>query len=45
MKKTYQKPEIELISLLVPERIAFGEEVNDDQEILDGEMGIESSIF
>ena len=45
MKKTYQKPEIELISLLVPERIAFGEEIDNEEDLFDGEMGIESSVF
>lgn len=48
MKKEYQKPEIELISLLVPERIAFGEDgpVTDEfGNIIFPELDLESSIF
>ena len=44
MKKAYQKPEIELISLLVPERIAV-EYTGDEEFGDDGELGLESSIF
>lgn len=42
MKKEYQKPEIELISLRIPERIATNIEMDGD---VDGELGLESSIF
>ena len=49
MKKEYQKPEIELISLLVPERIAFDgseEPVTDEfGNIIFPELDLESSIF
>ena len=41
MKKDYQKPEVELISLTAKEQIAL--ETGDD--FVDGEMGTESSIF
>ena len=39
MKKEYVKPEVEVISLIAEEAIT-----NDDG-LLDGEMGTESSIF
>ena len=38
MKKEYLKPEIEYIDLTVSEVIT-------DDDLVDGEMGIESSIF
>ena len=37
MKKEYQKPEAELISLVSEEAIT--------DDVVDGEMGLESSIF
>ena len=37
MKKDYQKPEVELISLIAQEAVT--------DDIIDGEMGLESSIF
>ena len=39
MKKDYQKPEVELISLQPQEEITNGD------ELIDGEQGLESSIF
>ena len=36
--KDYQKPEVEIISLTMQESIT-------DDEFIDGEMGLESSIF
>lgn len=39
MKKEYQKPEVNMISLSAQERIAEGD------ELIDGEVGLESSIF
>lgn len=42
MKKEYQKPEVAYISLLAEEEITTSV-VSDD--IVDGEMGLESSIF
>lgn len=39
MKKEYEKPEVELISLVTEEGIAS------DDDVIDGEMGLESSIF
>ena len=46
MKKKYQKPEVELISLLVPEHIAITFDFARDAEFDDdGELGLESSIF
>lgn len=42
MKKKYQKPELELVSFDIPETIATGETGDD---YVDGEMGLESSIF
>ena len=46
MKKKYQKPEVELISLLVPEHIAVViDPVGDAEFDDDGELGLESSIF
>ena len=38
MKKEYQKPEVEFVSLVAQEAIT-------DDWILDGETGVESSIF
>ena len=38
MEKEYQKPEVEVISLVVEEPIA-------SDDFIDGEMGLESSIF
>ena len=38
--KEYIKPEVEFISLQAQENIT-----SDDDELLDGEMGLESSIF
>jgi len=37
MKKIYEKPEVEMISLVTEEKIA--------NDVIDGEMGLESSIF
>ncbi len=37
--KDYQKPEVELISLQAQE------EITSDDELIDGELGLESSIF
>ncbi len=39
MKKEYEKPEVEKVSLIIEEAIA-----NDDDWV-DGEIGLESSIF
>ena len=39
MKKDYQKPEVEFISLEAQEAITAGDDV------VDGEIGLESSIF
>jgi len=38
MKKEYQKPEVDVVSLVAQEAIT-------DDLILDGEIGLESSIF
>lgn len=38
--KDYQKPEAEIISLLAQEEIT-----TDEDELIDGELGMESSIF
>lgn len=40
MEKEYQKPEVEVISLISEEPIA-----DDSDDYVDGEMGLESSIF
>ena len=37
MKKTYEKPEIEMVSLAAQEAVT--------NDLLEGEMGVESSIF
>ena len=39
MKKEYLKPEVEVISLMPKEEIANGD------DLLDGEIGVESSPF
>ena len=39
MKKDYQKPEVEMISLVTTEK------VTGDDDYVDGEMGLESSIW
>ena len=44
MKKDYQKPEAELISLIPEEQITLGL-TKAGGDIIDGEMGTESSIF
>ena len=40
--KEYQKPELELITLIAQEKITTEET---GEGLIDGEMGIESSIF
>ena len=46
MKKAYEKPEVKMISLLIPEKIAtFGDDILEDGEYIDGETAVESSIF
>lgn len=44
MKRIYQKPELEMITLVTTEKIT-----NDDDdfkgEAIDGQMGLESSVF
>lgn len=40
MKKEYEKPEVEVISLVTEEAIT-----GDGEDILDGEMGTSGSIF
>lgn len=39
MKREYEKPEVEVISLTTQEDITTGD------DFVDGEMGLESSIF
>ena len=39
MKKEYQRPEVEMLSLITEEKITTGDDV------IDGELGLESSIF
>ncbi len=39
MKREYEKPEVEVISLVTQEEITGGD------DLVDGEMGLESSIF
>lgn len=39
--KDYQKPQVEIISLLAQEEIT----TDDEDELVDGEMGLASSIF
>ena len=41
MKKIYEQPEIELISLAAMEAVTD----KGDDDFVDGEMGLESSIF
>lgn len=38
MKKDYQKPEIEMVSLITPEKVT-------GDELLEGDMGTSASIF
>ena len=43
MKKIYEKPEIEMISLAAMEAVT--DEDDNDGYLLEGEMGLSSSIF
>lgn len=45
MRKLYQKPEVELISLITEEKITTTEGDSNGDGILDGETGMASSIF
>ena len=47
MKKAYEKPEVKMISLLIPEKIAtFGDvDIDAEGEFVDGDTAVESSIF
>ena len=48
MKKIYQRPEIELISFRLPERIAFSgdeQEVDEFGNVIFPELDLESSLF
>jgi len=40
MKKEYLKPEVELVSLVIEEAIT-----TEGDDVVDGEVGVESSIF
>ena len=44
MYKEYQKPEVEVISLLTLEKITTEEDI-DEYGLVDGSMGIGDSIF
>ena len=43
MNKNYQKPDVEYVSLVAREEVTSN--LNDDTDILDGQLGIESSEF
>lgn len=43
MKKDYQKPDVDFVSLIAQEEITSGSYKNDDW--VDGDMGLESSIW
>ena len=43
-KKAYEKPDVKMISLLTPDRIA-NEDEDMEGNVLDGSVGAEDSIF
>ena len=49
MKKAYEKPEVQMISLLIPEKIATflgeDEDILAEDGILGGDAVVESSMF
>ena len=44
MKKEYQKPDVDFVSLIAKEEITSGSYTKNDDWV-DGEIGLESSIF
>jgi len=48
MKKIYEKPNAEYVSLIAQEEISagsFDDTVEGQNDVIDGETGVESSIF